>query len=264
MRDADVVILLGGFPRKPGMERKDLIQANTDIIKVHANGIESFAKRDVHVLIVANPANTNALTASSVAKSIPIQNFTCLTRLDEERLKNLICQKIKAEDSSSTVIASDVKDVCIFGNHSATQVPSTEAGYVDSGMQKTPVSSLCQAEWLLDDLTPKVQQRGATVMNAQGASSAMSAASAITKHLKDLLGPEIPSALFSMGVCSNGNQYGIPEGLFYSFPCRRLDKPGCYEIVNEINVTFETKERMLTSAKELLDEKACLSIASAS
>ena len=264
MRDSDVVILLGGFPRKPGMERKDLIQANTDIIKAHAEGIESFAKRDVHVLVVANPANTNALTASSVAKSIPIQNFTCLTRLDEEGLKNLICQKIKSEDSSSTVMASDIKDVCIFGNHSATQVPSTEAGYVDFGIQKTPISCLCQAEWLLNELTPKVQERGATVMNTQGASSAMSAASAITKHLKDLLGPEVPTALFSMGICSDGNQYGIPEGLFYSFPCRRLEKPGCYEIANEIKINSETNERMLTSAKELLEEKACLSIASAS
>ena len=264
MRDSDVVILLGGFPRKPGMERKDLIQANTEIIKEHARGIESFAKRDVHVLVVANPANTNALTASSVAKSIPIENFTCLTRLDEERLKNLISQKIISENSSSTVIASDVKDVCIFGNHSATQVPSTEAGYVDFGIQKTPISSLCQAEWLMDELTSKVQQRGAVVMNAQGASSAMSAASAITKHLKDLLGPEVPTTLFSMGVYSDGNQYGIPEGLFYSFPCRRLQKPGSYEIVNEINVSSKINEKILTSAKELMEEKACLYAANAS
>merc|ERR1719506_993261 len=240
MSDADVVILLGGFPRKPGMERKELIQANTEIIKEHAQGIESFAKRNVHVLIVANPANTNALTASSIAKSIPIQNFTCLTRLDEERLKNLICQKVKAVDSSSTVVASDVKDVCIFGNHSATQVPSIEAGYIDFGMQKKTITSLCQSEWLSNELTPQVQQRGATVMNAQGASSAMSAASAIAKHLADWLGPEIPTRYFSMGVPSDGNRYGVPDGLFYSFPCRRLPESGEYEIVNGIELTQDT------------------------
>lgn len=255
MLDADVVILLGGFPRKPGMERKDLIAANTEIIQEHAQGIESFAKRDVKVLVVANPANTNALTAATVAKSIPRKNFSCLTRLDEERLKNLVSKRVNETSRDCNVTASDVKNVCIFGNHSATQVPSTEAGYVNFGIQKTPISSLCDDAWLANELCPQVQQRGATVMNAQGASSAMSAASAITKHLADWLGPEIPSNYFSMGVPSEGNPYGVPEGLFYSFPCRRLAEPGEYEIVGGMNLTTSTIEKMSITTKELSEEK---------
>jgi len=153
--------------------------------------------RTVKVLVVANPANTNALVAAAVATTIPPQNFTCLTRLDEERLKGFIVSKANST-RASTVTAADVSHVCIFGNHSATQVPVTESGTVDFGFRKSPISELFESSWLNGELVSSVQQRGAAVMNAQGASSAMSAASAIAKHLRDWIGPNHQKTFFSM------------------------------------------------------------------
>ena len=150
------------------------------------------------MLVVANPANTNACVAAKVAKSIPSTNFTCLTRLDEERLKNLLVKKLNSS-GSSTATSSDIKDVFILGNHSATQVPIVEMGTVEFGSRQSKISELFEPSWLSDELTTSVQQRGASVMNAQGASSAMSAASAIAKHLQDWLGfATTNSELFSM------------------------------------------------------------------
>ena len=156
-----------------------------------------FGHRSVKVLVVANPANTNAWVASTVATSIPPQNFTCLTRLDEERLRGFIVSRANST-RACTVNASDVGDVCIFGNHSATQVPSTESGTVDFGLQKSPISELFDSSWLNGELVSSVQQRGAAVMNAQGASSAMSAAASIAKHLRDWIGPNHQKGFFSM------------------------------------------------------------------
>ena len=258
---SDVVVLLGGFPRLPGMERKDLIAKNVDIIKEHAEAIDKFSKKEVRVLVVANPANTNCLVAATVAKSIPSTNFTCLTRLDEERLKNLISEKINS-NRTSCVKSADISNVCIFGNHSATQVPSTENGSVNFGYTKSMLGEVLDAEWIHGEMATKVQQRGAAVMNAQGASSAMSAAAAISKHLKDWLGPVVSADFFSMGVSSLNNPYGVPEDLFFSFPCRRLEEPGEYAIFPGIALTAATLSKLALTSEELIAEKndafACL------
>jgi malate dehydrogenase len=238
------------------MERKDLIGKNVEIIKEHAIAIDSFSKKSVKVLVVANPANTNAMVASKLASSIPPQNFTCLTRLDEERLRSFIVQKARST-RACYVTPADVTGVCIFGNHSATQGPSTEAGSIDFGLRKVPVSELFESNWLDGELVSSVQQRGAAVMNAQGASSAMSAAAAIAKHLRDWLGPNPPhSPFFSMGVISNGNPYGIVEGLWFSFPCKRLSEPGTYEIFGGIELSSSSLDKIALTTSELLQEKA--------
>jgi malate dehydrogenase len=255
-RDIDVAIILGGYPRLPGMERKDLIAKNAEGMLSQARALDNFASKECKVIVVANPANTNCLVALKCATTIPAHNFTCLTRLDHERLKGLVAEKVNASVGvmGKKVIPGDVTDVCIFGNHSSTQVPYTGVGKVSISGEVTDIAQFIDKDQ--EELTKTVQNRGAEIIQYLKASSAMSAATAVAKHLKDWLGPD-SNKVFSMGILSDGNPYGVPDDLVYSFPCRRVPggAPGEVEIVAGWPINPEVKEMLAKTAAELSQER---------
>jgi malate dehydrogenase len=238
--DVEVAILIGGYPRLPGMERKDLIIKNAESIRSQAQLLNTYGRKDVKVLVVANPANTNCFVALKSAPSIPPQNFSCLTRLDEERLKSFIADTISLK-LGRKIFSYNVHDVYIFGNHSTTQVAVIEDGYFIDGDQIVPINKIID-EHEYNALLSKLQNRGGEILKSLQASSAMSAAVAITKHLQDWLGYQVPQRPFSMGVFSVSNPYNIPENLVFSFPCRRQlvhseKNNGTDFVENNVNVT---------------------------
>ena len=212
------------------------------------------------VIVVANPANTNCLLASTSAPSIPKRNFTCLTRLDQDRLSGLIARKVnELHPDQPPINSSDVRNVSIFGNHSTTQVPYVEAACVRVAGAWRPVTEvITDTAWLTHELPRKVQNRGAEIMTHLKASSAMSAARAIVRHLRDWLGPSSPPSCFSMGVCSDNNPYDLPGGLVVSFPCRRSlsGEAGDYEIVPALELSAGLRHAIQASTDELLAEHA--------
>lgn len=253
---ADVAILLGGFPRLAGMERKDLITKNAEGMREQGQAIERFAKKSIKVCVVANPANTNCLVAMKCAPSIPAENFSCLTRLDEERLRGFVLQKARQKGLAG-VSADDIEELCIWGNHSATQVPYIDAGRIkQQDGTDIAVSSLFPTQADCDELISRVQNRGAAIIQKQQASSGLSAANAIANHLIDWIGPRTANnKVFSMGVLSTGNPYGVPDGLVYSFPLRRSSS-GTVEIVGGASISPKVQAMLDATAKELLSEKA--------
>jgi malate dehydrogenase len=262
-QDVDVAILLGGYPRLPGMERKDLIQKNASGMLYQAGYLSNFARPDVKVLVVANPANTNCLSAIRSATNIPASNFTCLTRLDHERLRGFVTKMINDKLANNvlydgkSISSSDVKGVAIFGNHSTTQVPYIDSATVKIDGKLIPVTEFINDRNEIAELVSKVQNRGAAIIKSLQASSALSAAAAISKHLKDWLGPDIPSDIFSMGILSNGNNYGVPDGLVYSFPCKRESKKfGEYSIVTSLPIDTNIKSLLEISTEELKEERS--------
>lgn len=262
-QDVDVAILLGGYPRLPGMERKDLIQRNASGMLEQAGYLSNFARPDVKVLVVANPANTNCLAALRSATNIPASNFTCLTRLDQERLRGFVTKMINDKLANNvlydgkSISSSDVKGVAIFGNHSTTQVPYIASATVKIDGKQIPVTEFINDRNEIDELVSKVQNRGAAIIKSLQASSALSAAAAISKHLKDWLGPDIPSDTFSMGILSNGNNYGIEDGLVYSFPCKRESKKFSeYSIVTSLPIDTHIKSLLEISTDELKEERS--------
>jgi malate/lactate dehydrogenase len=237
----DVAILLGGFPRKAGMERKELIAKNTMIFKEHGEALEKYASCNCKVLVVANPANTNCLIASMYAPSIPRQNFTCLTRLDQNRAVSQIALKADcAVDSVSGVI--------IWGNHSSTQYPDVN----HSTIFGVPVRELLDDDYLDNAFVATVQKRGAAIIEARKLSSAMSAANAIKDHIRDWLVAPSSDKIVSMGVMSDG-AYGIRD-LCYSFPVR-CTEPGKYTIV-ELTIDARSQALMDATRLELEEERA--------
>mmetsp|Transcript_1520 Transcript_1520/g.1351 ORF Transcript_1520/g.1351 Transcript_1520/m.1351 type:complete len:321 (-) Transcript_1520:76-1038(-) len=240
--DVQVAILLGGYPRLAGMERKDLIAKNAEGMISQAKALDLYASKDVKVLIVANPANTNCLVALQQATSIPSKNFTALTRLDEERLKGYIVNYMT--NKGMKVNSSDVSDVYIFGNHSATQVPYisnlTIGPFSDNKLANSFLTT-CD----INELTTYIQTRGAQIIKSLQASSALSAANAVAKHLTSWLTNRSASdEIFSMGVLSDGSHYDIPAGIVFSFPCKRKDGGllnGDYEIVNNFTIDIKTR-----------------------
>jgi len=265
-QNVHVAIFLGGYPRLPGMERKDLIMKNAEGMREQAEYLSKFANPNVKVLVVANPANTNCLVAIKSAKNIPSSNFTCLTRLDQERLRGFITKIINDKFSNENIFngkiinSSDIKNVSIFGNHSTTQVPYLSTASVNINGKLVPVTDYINDKKEIDELISKVQNRGAAIIKSLQASSALSAATAIAKHLKDWLGPEIPNDTFSMGVLSNGNGYGIPDGLVYSFPCKRGSKFGEYSIVSGQPIDTTNRSLLDASVQELLEERSDASV----
>ncbi|TMW61648.1 hypothetical protein Poli38472_010711 [Pythium oligandrum] len=258
-KDADVAILVGGFPRKQGMERKDLIEKNVTIFKAQGQAIERFASRDIKVLVVANPANTNCLIAMENAPSIPRKNFSALTRLDHERLRSFLVERVNAGFSTQSVTtritSKDVRRCIIWGNHSSTQVPDCTNVEVTVDGKTQPLSTFVNDKaWIEDQLVKDVQQRGAAVIKARKLSSAMSAAAAIGAHLRDWLGGSVQGEYVSMAIPSAGNKYGVPEGLIYSFPVKCLGN-GEYEVVNGLPIDERTKAMMEATAQELTEEK---------
>jgi len=245
--DVDVAILVGAMPRREGMERKDLLKANVKIFKQQGQALNAKAKKDVKVVVVGNPANTNAYICKMYAPSIPPQNFTCLTRLDQNRAAAQIANRLK-------VSAQDVNNVIIWGNHSSTQFPDVSKAVVNLNGKVQPVpEAVKDDQWIKNEFIQTVQKRGAAVIAARKLSSAMSAAKAICDHLRDWWQGVPEGSFVSMGVASNG-AYGIEEGLIYSFPVK-TNKDHTYTIVEGLNVDDFAQEKIEFTMKELIEEK---------
>ncbi|MBA0570762.1 hypothetical protein Golob_004374, partial [Gossypium lobatum] len=207
--------MVGGFPRKEGMERKDVMSKNVSIYKSQASALEQHAAPNCKVLVVANPANTNALILKEFAPSIPAKNITCLTRLDHNRALGQISEKLNVQ-------VSDVKNVIIWGNHSSSQYPDVNHATVKTPSAEKPVRELVKDDaWLNGEFITTVQQRGAAIIKARKLSSALSAASAACDHIRDWVLGTPEGTWVSMGVYSDGS-YNAPAGVIYSFPvtCR--------------------------------------------
>ena len=238
-KDADYALLVGSRPRGPGMERKDLLEANAAIFSVQGKALNDHASRDVKVLVVGNPANTNSLIAQRNAPDLDPRNFTAMTRLDHNRAMAQLAQKVGKD-------VSEVDGLCIWGNHSATQYPDIHRATVDG----VDAMSLVDMNWYSDDFIPAVQQRGAAIIDARGASSAASAANAAIGHMRDwVLGSD---RVVSMAVYSDGS-YGIDEGLIYSFPVRCAD--GDWQIEQGVEVNEFSRQKMDATAAELGEER---------
>lgn len=241
-KDADFALLVGARPRGPGMERKDLLEANAAIFSVQGKALNDHASRDVKVLVVGNPANTNALIASCNAPDLDAGQFTAMTRLDHNRALTQLAQK-----TGKHVI--DVENMIIWGNHSATQYPDLAQCKVDG----KAAFDLVERDWYENDFIPTVQQRGAAIIKARGASSAASAASSAIDHMRDwALGCD---GIVSMAIPSDGS-YGIAEGIIYSYPVRC--QGGKYEIVQGFELDAFSKEKMQATEKELREERAAV------
>ncbi|XP_064603972.1 malate dehydrogenase, cytoplasmic-like [Liolophura sinensis] len=247
-KDVDVAILVGAMPRKEGMERKDLLAANVRIFMTQGQAIDKVAKKTVKVVVVGNPANTNALVTRKYAPSIPPQNFTCLTRLDQNRAQ--------AQISSRLGVSHDkVRNCIIWGNHSSTQFPDVRHAIVNIDGKDIPVPEAVKDDsWLKNEFIKTVQQRGGAVIKARKLSSAMSAAKAICDHMRDWWFGTKGNDWVSMGVPSDGNPYGIPDGLVYSFPVR-VKPDHSYEIVSGLPIDDFSREKMDATAKELQEER---------
>ena len=240
-KDTDFALLVGARPRGSGMERKDLLEANAAIFSTQGKAINDHASRDIKVLVVGNPANTNALIAQRNAPDINPRQFTAMTRLDHNRALSQIA------DKTATTI-NDVTHMTIWGNHSATQYPDLHQTKVNG---EAAINLIDQA-WYEDDLIPTVQQRGAAIINARGASSAASAANAAIAHMRTWVLGSPQGDWVSMGVYSDGS-YGIAEGLIYSFPCICID--GDWQIVQGLEINSFSRERMSVTEKELMEER---------
>ncbi|MEM9173414.1 MAG: malate dehydrogenase [Pseudomonadota bacterium] len=243
-KDADYALLVGARPRGPGMERKDLLEANAKIFTAQGKALNDNASRDCKVLVVGNPANTNALIAQSNAPDLPAENFTAMTRLDHNRAMAQLAQKTGTH-------VNDIKNLIIWGNHSATQYPDVTHTSVGG---KT-ATDLVDADWLTGDFIPTVQQRGAAIIKARGASSAASAASAAIDHIRDwALGSPVDSWV-SMAVPSDGS-YGIEPGVIYSYPVSCSG--GKYEIVQGLEISEQSRALMDATEQELREERAAI------
>ncbi len=241
-KDVDYALLVGSRPRGPGMERKDLLEANAAIFSAQGKALNDVASRDVKVLVVGNPANTNALIAQRNAPDLDPRNFTAMTRLDHNRAMAQLAGK-----TDSTV--NDVKKMIIWGNHSSTQYPDLTAATVNG----KPALDLVDREWYEATYIPEVQQRGAAIIKARGASSAASAANAAIAHVRTWALGSDENDWVSMGVYSNG-EYGIAKGLIYSFPVTCAN--GDWSIVEGVDVSSDfSKEKMAATEQELSEER---------
>ncbi len=241
---SDYALLVGARPRGPGMERKDLLEANAAIFSVQGKAINDHASRDIRVLVVGNPANTNALIASSNAPEIDRGQFTAMTRLDHNRA---IAQLARKTDSH----VSDVRNMTIWGNHSATQYPDIS----NATVKGKPARSLVDHDWVETDFIPVVQQRGAAIIEARGASSAASAASAAIDHMHDWALGTAADDWVSMAIPADGS-YGIEPGIVYSYPVRCAN--GSYEIVQGLEIDDFSRGRMDATENELREERAAI------
>ncbi|WP_406827772.1 malate dehydrogenase [Microbulbifer sp. ARAS458-1] len=240
-KDADYALLVGARPRGPGMERKDLLEANAAIFSAQGKALNEVASRNVKVLVVGNPANTNALIAQRNAPDLDPRNFTAMTRLDHNRALTQLANK-----TDSTV--NDITHMTIWGNHSATQYPDLHQAKVNGEDAMGKV----EQEWYETDFIPTVQQRGAAIIKARGASSAASAANAAIDHMRDWALGSAEGDWTSMGVYSDGS-YGIQEGLIYSFPV--VCKNGDWEIVQGVEINDFSREKMTATETELAEER---------
>lgn len=249
--NCDVALLVGAKPRGKGMERKDLLSANGKIFAGQGQALEKYASKDCKVLVVGNPANTNALIAMKNAPSLNPRNFTAMTRLDQNRAESSLATRLN-------VPVSSLSGVTIWGNHSATQYPDVNHAAVSDypyPRSSTSVRAAVQDDaWLNGVFLKDVQTRGAAIIKARGKSSAASAAKAAVDHIRDWLQGTPNGQISSMGVLSTGNPYGVPDDLIYSFPC--VCKDGEWTIVGGLKLDQFSRDKMAATAKELQEEKA--------
>jgi len=241
-KDINYGLLVGARPRGPGMERKDLLLANAQIFSAQGKALDAVADRRVKILVVGNPANTNALIARENAKGLDPRNFTAMTRLDHNRAKAQLAGK-------SAMHVSDIRGAIIWGNHSATQFPDLAHATVGGA----PALSKVSQSWYREEFIPTVQQRGAAIIKARGASSAASAASAAIDHVHDWALGTAGDDWVSMAVASDGS-YGIGEGIVYSYPVRCVR--GEYQIVQGLSVDEFGRGKMAATEAELREERA--------
>ncbi len=243
-RDADYCILIGAKPRSKGMERKDLIQENAKIFSAQGRAINTHSKDSVRVLVVGNPANTNALIASANAPDLPSARFTAMTRLDHNRALGRLANKCNER-------VANITRMTIWGNHSMTQYPDV-GNCLISGK---PALEVVSRDWAIDHFIPRIQRRGAEIIEARGLSSAASAADAVVDHVRDWARGTPANDWVSMGVPADGS-YGIEPGVVFSFPV--TCKAGDYEIVQGLELDAFSMGRLKASDKELREERAMI------
>jgi len=251
-KDVDAAFLVGAMPRREGMERKDLLAANVKIFKVQGQALDQHAKKTVKVLVVGNPANTNALICSKYAPSIPAANFSAMTRLDQNRAQAQIANRLG-------VAVNEVSQVTIWGNHSSTQFPDVRHAKVSiGGAQKSVYEAVNDDAWLTGDFVSTVQKRGAAVIAARKLSSAMSAAKAAGDHMRDWWNGTPEDSWVSMGVFSDGS-YNTPVGIMFSFPVRC--SKGSWTIVQGLAMDeFACGKLELTGAELTGEREEALSV----
>jgi malate dehydrogenase len=240
-RDCQVALLVGARPRGPGMERKDLLLANAQIFSAQGKALNDVADRKVRVLVVGNPANTNALIARANATDLEPRNFTAMTRLDHNRALSQLALKTNTH-------VGNIRRMTIWGNHSATQYPDLSHAEVGG----KPARSLLERKWIEEEFIPTVQQRGAAVIKARGASSAASAASAAIDHVHTWVHGTAPGDWVSMAVPAEGS-YGIAAGVIYSYPV--TVQGGDYKIVAGLDIDEFSRQRMDATLAELREER---------
>ncbi|WP_372371107.1 malate dehydrogenase [Candidatus Uabimicrobium sp. HlEnr_7] len=241
-KDIDWALLIGAFPRKAGMERKDLLAKNANIFTAQGKALNNNAKSTCKVLVVGNPCNTNAYIAKSIAPNIPPRNFFAMTMLDQNRAVTQLAQKSNTHNT-------DVANLTIWGNHSSTQYPD----FFNATIGGKPVTdTISDQDWLKGDFIKTVQQRGAAIIKARGLSSAASAANAAVDTVRNLVTPTPEGKHFSVAVCSDGS-YGVPEGLMFGYPIRSNGEE--WEIVQGVNHNEFAQEKMAATIKELSEEK---------
>ena len=241
-KDVEVALLVGARPRGPGMERKDLLEANGKIFGPQGKALSDHASRDVKVLVVGNPANTNCLIAMKNAPALKPSNFTAMMRLDHNRALSQVAQKTGKAVSS-------IKKFSVWGNHSSTQYPDIFSAESD-GQKVWPMIN--DQNWLEKDFIPCIQQRGAAIISARGLSSAASAANAAIEHVRDWVSGTRDGDWVSMGIASDGS-YGIPEGVMFGYPV--TCKGGKFEIVKGIDISDFSRGRINVTLKELQEER---------
>lgn len=243
-QDADYALLVGAKPRGPGMERADLLKGNAQIFSVQGAALNEHANRDVKVLVVGNPANTNALIAQQNAPDLKPENFTAMTRLDHNRALAQLALKTGSH-------VNQIQHLTIWGNHSATQYPDISHATVND----RAAMDLVEENWLVEEFIPTVQQRGAAIIKARGLSSAASAASSAIDHIRDWALGTAGNDWVSMAVPADGS-YGIEPGVIYSFPCRCSQ--GSYDIVQGLEISDFSRTRLDASEAELREERAAV------
>ncbi|MFT5633300.1 MAG: malate dehydrogenase [Rubritalea sp.] len=246
-KGANWALLVGSVPRGPGMERKDLLGINGKIFTGQGQAIAANAASDVRTLVVGNPCNTNCLIAMNAAKGIPNDQFFAMTRLDENRAKSQLATKAGVHNSA-------VSNLCIWGNHSATQYPD----YTNAKINGVPVTEvISDTEWLQGEFIATVQQRGAAIIQARGASSAASAANGVVDTVRSLTNPTPDGDWMSVAICSNG-EYGIDAGLIASMPIRTSDGK-TWEVVEGVEINDFSRQKIDATVQELREEKEAVS-----
>jgi malate dehydrogenase len=242
--DCDIAILVGSRPRSKGMERKDLLEANGAIFTTQGKALAAVAKKTVKVLVVGNPANTNALITLKNASGLNPRNITAMMRLDHNRTLSQLAAKTATH-------VNDIKNVCVWGNHSATQYPDIYHATING----KPATSLVDQDWISNSLIPTVQKRGAAIIEARGLSSAASAASAAIDHIRNWIYGTPSGDWVSMGILSDGS-YGIPEGIMFGFPVTCNN--GEYQIVKGLEISDFSRQLINNTYNELVEEREAI------